>query len=75
MRKKNFEEARQPNDKELKGRIWVKRQKKQKALRNIIDELQDNDCIISVVLINKRRMIMPLAVNKFFVEKGWQAAE
>ena len=66
VRKNNFEAARQPNDKELKGRIWVKRQKKQKALRNIIDELQDNDCIISVVVIDKRRMIMPLAVNKFF---------
>lgn len=61
-----FETAKQPNDREIKGRIWVKRQSKQMALQNIIDGLRNAGCIISVVVVEKRRMIIPLAINKFF---------
>ena len=61
-----FETAKQPNDREIKGRIWVKRQPKQIALQNIIDGLRNAGCIISVVVVEKRRMIIPLAINKFF---------
>ena len=61
-----FETAKQPNDREIKGRIWVKRQSKQIALQNIIDGLRNAGCILSVVVVEKRRMIIPLAINKFF---------
>lgn len=61
-----FEKAKQPYDQEIKGRIWVKKRPKQIALQNIIDALKDVGSIMSVVVVEKRRMIIPLAVNKFF---------
>ena len=61
-----FNNAKQPNEEEIKGRIWVKRQPKQKAMENIIEGLKAQGCIISVVVVDKMRMVMPLAVNKFF---------
>lgn len=61
-----FEKAKQPNDQEIKGRIWVKKRPKQIALQNILDGLKDVGSIMSVVLVEKRRMIIPLAINKFF---------
>lgn len=61
-----FEAAKQPHEMEIKGRIWVKRQAKQIALQNVIDGLRNAGCIISVVVVEKRKMIIPLAINKFF---------
>lgn len=61
-----FNNAKQPNEEEIKGRIWVKRQPKQKAMENIIEGLKAQGCIISLVVVDKMRMVMPLAVNKFF---------
>lgn len=61
-----FEKAKQPNDKEIKGRIWVKKRTKQIALQNIIDGLNEVGSIVSIVVVEKRKMIIPLAINKFF---------
>lgn len=61
-----FDRVKRPDEKEIKGRIWVKKEPKQQALKNIINGLKAQDCIISVVVVDKMRMIMPLAVNKFF---------
>ena len=62
---REFESVKEKGEKEIKATRWIKNDKKNKVLQDIIQQMETANCDFSTVIIEKRYMLAALIVDNF----------